>query len=442
MSNDAHSSPNRDDVDVVLPYPRLAILGLQHVLVMYANAVALPLIIGGTLGLPKEQIAFLINADLFACGIATLIQSVGIGPFGIRLPVIMGVTAVAIQPLLSIAAMPGVGITGIYGSVLVAGLYGLLISAFVPRIIRFFPPVVTGTILAMIGLALIRVAAGWAGGGAGSTNFGAPATIMVAGIVLLAVLIVSRFGRGFLANVAVLVGIVIGYAISSWLGWTSLEGLGNEAWFRVVTPFAFGMPTFHLVPCLILCIVMTIVFVEATGMFYALSVMTGRQISPNDIKRGLRADALGTVIGGVFNTFPYLSYSQNVGLVGLTGVHSRWVCAAAGIIMLILGLIPKIAFIAASIPQAVLGGASIIMFGMVAATGIRILANVDYEGKGNRNALLIAASLGIGLIPMVQPTFFAAVPAPLQPIFKDPIIMTAFAAILFNLLLNRQQRLN
>jgi len=232
----------------------------------------------------------------------------------------------------------------------------------------------------------------------------------------------------------------VGYAISSWMGWTSLQGLGDEPWVRLVTPLAFGWPTFHLVPCLIMCLVMTVVFVEATGMFFALSVMTGRPIDSIDIKRGLRADALGTVIGGLFNTFPYLSYSQNVGLVALTGVHSRWVCASAGVIMLVLGLIPKVAFIAASIPQVVLGGASLVMFGMVAATGIRILSQVKYDGAGNRNALIVAVALGVGLIPIVQPGFFSAIPVSLQPVFKDPILLSAIAAIVLNALMTGRSK--
>src|ERR1700760_3704546 len=146
MSNDVHP------VDEVLPLPKLFALGLQHVLVMYANAVAVPLILGGALHLPKEQIAMLINADLFACGIATLIQTIGIGPFGIRLPIIMGVTAVAISPMLAMAAMPGLGLTGIYGAVIVGGLFGLLVAPVMQHAPRFFPPVVTGTIITMIGI--------------------------------------------------------------------------------------------------------------------------------------------------------------------------------------------------------------------------------------------------------------------------------------------------
>jgi len=431
---DAGQQP-QDGVDAVLPAPRLLVLGLQHVLVMYANAIAVPLIIGGALKLPKDQIALLINADLFACGIATLIQTIGLGPFGIRLPVIMGVTAVAIQPMLAMAAMPGVGLDGIYGAVIAGGVYGLLVVPLVGRLMRFFPPVVTGTILTMIGIALTRVAVGWAGGGTGTADFGAPGTVAVAAGVLAAVLLLARFGPGFLANIAVLLGIGLGYGVTLGLGWTTFDGIGAEPWLRVVLPLQFGTPSFHLVPCLIMCLVMTIVFIEATGMFLALSVMTGRPVGTEDIRRGLRADALGTLIGGLFNTFPYLSYSQNVGLVGLTGVHSRWVCASAGGIMLLLGLVPKIAFVAASIPQPVLGGASLVMFGMVAATGIRILAQVDYARPGSRDALIIAVSLGLGLIPIVQPAFFRAVPDALQPIVKDPILLTAIASLTLNALL-------
>jgi NCS2 family nucleobase:cation symporter-2 len=185
-----------------------------------------------------------------------------------------------------------------------------------------------------------------------------------------------------------------------------------------------------------MCLVMTIVFIEATGMFLALGAMTGRTIGAEDIKRGLRADSLGTLIGGIFNTFPYVSYSQNIGLVGVTGVYSRWVCVAGGIIMLALGLIPKMAFIVASVPQCVLGGAGFIMFGMVAATGIKILASVDYA-KNRNNTLVVAISLGFGIIPIVSPNFFRIMPAELKPIFGDAIIMTSISALLLNAYFNR-----
>jgi uric acid transporter len=423
-------------VDAVLPAPRMAALGLQHVLVMYANAVAVPLILGGALHLPKDQLALLINADLFACGIATLIQTIGIGPFGIRLPIIMGVTAVAISPMLAMAAMPGLGLTGIYGAVIVGGLFGLLVAPVMQHALRFFPSVVTGTIITMIGISLMRVGIAWAGGGAAAADFGAGGYLAIAALVLSVILVIIKFASGFLQNMSVLIGIVVGYLTTIALGWTDFSGIQQEPWIRVVLPLQFGLPTFSIVPCLIMCLVMTIVFIEATGMFLALGVMTGRKIVPTDITRGLRADSLGTLIGGVFNTFPYVSYSQNIGLVGVTGVYSRWVCATGGVIMLALGLVPKLAFIVASVPQCVLGGAGFIMFGMVAATGIKILSTVDYNTQRN-NVLIVAISIGFGVIPIVSPNFFRIMPGELKPIFGDAIIMTSIAAVLLNAYFNR-----
>ncbi len=430
---------SRHPVDEILPLPRLFALGLQHVLVMYANAVAVPLILGGALHLPKDQLALLINADLFACGVATLVQTIGIGPFGIRLPIIMGVTAVAISPMLAIAAIPGVGLPGIYGAVLVGGAFGLCAAPFVKYVLRFFPAVVTGTIITMIGVVLTRVGVNWAGGGAGAADFGAPAYLAIAGLVLAVILLVVKLATGFVQNMAVLIGIATGYVLTIALGWPDFSGIQNEAFFRIVLPLQFGIPQFYLVPCLTMCLVVTIVFIEATGMFLALGAMTGRKVDAEDVTRGLRADALGTVIGAVFNTFPYVSYSQNIGLVGVTGVYSRWVCVAGGVIMLALGLVPKLAFIVASVPPCVLGGAGFVMFGMVAATGIRILSTVDFAGQRN-NALIVAISIGFGLIPIVSPNFFHVFPDALKPIFGDGIILTSITAVLLNAFFNKTNR--
>jgi NCS2 family nucleobase:cation symporter-2 len=285
----------------------------------------------------------------------------------------------------------------------------------------------------------MRVGVNWAGGGAGAVDFGAPRYLAVAGFVLAVILLALRFAHGFFQNLAVLSGIVAGYVVTIALGWADLSGIQNEPILRVVTPLRFGLPEFYLVPCLIMCLVMTIVFIEATGMFLALGAMTGRKITADDVTRGLRADSLGTVIGAIFNTFPYVSYSQNIGLVAVTGIYSRWVCVAGGVVMLILGLIPKLAFIVASIPPCVLGGAGFIMFGMVAATGIKILATVDYAKQRN-SVLVIAISIGFGLIPIVAPTFFHAFPEALKPIFGDGIILTSIAAVALNVFFNPTDR--
>ena len=460
-------------VDEKLPAPRLAALGLQHVLVMYAGAVAVPLIIGRALKLSPEQVAMLISADLFCCGLVTLIQSLGLGRhFGIRLPVMMGVTFAAVGPLVAMAnATPGPdGARAIFGAIIGAGLVSIALAPIMSRLLRFFPPVVTGTIITIIGISLMRVGIGWAMGGpaplaqsvdvprlvamvdaakavqatavaAGAAaasaplklagpvpmldnpNYGALDHLAVAAFVLAVILLISRYARGFVANISVL------------LGKMGFDKVAKAHWFDIVTPFAFGVPTFDPLMILTMSLVMVVVMIESTGMFLALADITGKKIGQAELSAGLRTDGLGTVIGGLFNTFPYTSFSQNVGLVGVTGVKSRWVCVAAGLIMLVLGLLPKMAALVESVPTFVLGGAGLVMFGMVAATGVRILANVDF--KGNRhNLYIVAIAIGAGMIPLVAPRWTQQMPHGLHPLLESGILLTAIAAVLLNLYFN------
>ncbi|MBS0517952.1 MAG: purine permease [Proteobacteria bacterium] len=422
-------------VDEKLPLPRLLPLGLQHVLVMYAGAVAVPLILGGALKLPKDQVAVLINADLFACGLVTLIQSIGFRGFGIRLPVMMGVTFAAVGPMLAMAADPRLGLLGIYGAVIGSGVFGVLIAPFISRLLPLFPPLVTGTIIAVIGISLMRVGINWAAGGIGSPRFGDPTYLAVSFLVLLVILGITKYLTGFIANVAVLLGLVAGFLIAMILGEVSFAGVAEARWIEPVYPFQFGMPKFELLSILTMCLVMIVVMIESTGMFLALGELTDRKITPDDLTRGLRVDGLGTLIGGIFNTFPYTSFSQNVGLIGITGVRSRWVTAAAGVIMLVLGLFPKVATVVASVPQFVLGGAGIVMFGMVCATGVRILSRVDFRGRPN-NAYVVAISIGLGMIPLVSEKFFARMPAALGPLLHSGILLASVSAVILNAYFN------
>jgi xanthine permease len=438
-------------VDEKLPSGKLFALGIQHVLVMYAGAIAVPLIVGGALHLPKDQIAFLINADLFCCGLVTLIQSLGIWKFGIRMPVMMGVTFAAVGPMVAMAGNPELGILGIYGAVIAAGLFGLLITPFMSRAVRYFPPVVTGTIITVIGISLMRVGINWAAGGQAmifdaatkamvpNPQYGAPENLAIALFVLVSIMLMTKYLKGFLANISVLLGMVLGFLISLAAGKVHLDGLGQAGWFAFITPFHFGMPTFDLGAIVTMCLVMIVTMVESTGMFLALSDLTGKKISQQDLANGLRADSIGTVIGGVFNTFPYTSFSQNIGLVGVTGVRSRFVCAAAGVILLAFGLFPKMAHLAASIPVYVLGGAGIVMFGMVIATGIRILGNADLNGNRN-NLFIVAISIGVGMIPLVAPKFFQQLPHWLSSIVDSGILLATIAAVLLNLFFNGEGR--
>ena len=464
-------------VDEKLPAPRLAALGLQHVLVMYAGANAVPLIVGRALKLSPEQVALLISADLFCCGLVTLIQSLGFGRwFGIRMPVMMGVTFAAVGPMVAFAnAMPGPdGARAIFGAIIGAGVISIALAPVVSKLLRFFPPVVTGTIIAIIGISLMRVGVGWAmggppnlaqsvdvpklvamvdaakasaatGGGAvklsgpipmvDSRTYGALDNMAIAGVVLLLILLLVRFMKGFVANISVLLGIVAGCIMAIALGKMNFDKVAKAHWFDVVTPFAFGPPTFDLVMILTMTLVMIVVMIESTGMFLALSDLTGKPVTQTELAAGLRTDGLGTLIGGVFNTFPYTSFSQNVGLVGVTGVKSRYVCVAGGVIMIVLGLLPKMAAFVESIPTFVLGGAGLVMFGMVAATGIRILATVDF--KGNRhNLYIVALSIGFGLIPLVAPRWTQQMAHGLHPLLESGILLTAVAAVVLNIFFN------
>ncbi len=436
-------------VDERLPIARLLPLAIQHVLVMYAGAVAVPLIIGRAVNLPPEQVAFLISADLFACGLATIVQSLGFPGVGIRMPVMMGVTFASVGPMLSMAASPEIGLLGIYGSVIAAGFFGVIAAPFVSRLLPLFPPVVTGTIILVIGVSLMRVGINWAGGGlqtftkvidgtpAAVPNpaFGQLTGLAIALFVLIVILALIKWGEGFVANVAVLLGIVVGAAVAAALGLMHFEKVGTAEWFAVVVPFHFGVPQFYPIPIITMCIVMVVVMIESLGMFLALGEITGKPIAQADLTRGLRADGVGTILGGIFNTFPYTSFSQNVGLVGVTGVRSRYITVTGGVVMLVLGVLPKMAALVEAVPQVVLGGAGLVMFGMVAATGARILTGVNFKANAN-NLFIVAVSVGFGMIPLVAPAFFHNMPHELQPLLESGILLSAVVSVILNVFFN------
>lgn len=418
-----------------VPPMALGLLGLQHVLVMYAGAVAVPLIVGRALKLPPEQVATLVSADLFACGLATLIQSWGLPGVGVRMPVMMGVTFAAVTPMIAIGTNADLGLTAVYGAVIASGLFAFLAAPLVGRLLPLFPPVVTGTIILVIGVSLMRVGVNWAAGGVGNPDFGAPLYLAIAAFVLAVILAITRYAAGFASSASVLIGIVLGMVVAGLCGLVDLGRVAAAPWLDVVRPFAFGLPTFDPVSIVTLCIVMIVVMIESTGMFLALSEITGDPVGAARLTRGLRADGLGTLVGGVFNTFPYTSFSQNIGLVGVTGVRSRHVTVVAGVIMLGLGLVPKLAALAEAVPQCVLGGAGLVMFGMVGATGARILGAVDFAGNRN-NLFVVAVSVGFGMIPLVAPTFFRQMPHALHPLLESGILLSAIAAVALNLFFN------
>ena len=469
-SYDAGREARVHAVDEVLPAPKLITLGFQHVLVMYAGAIAVPLIVGRALNLPPEEVAFLISADLFVCGIVSIIQSFGATQyFGIKLPVMMGVTFASVGPMVAIAtSMPGhEGARALFGSIIAAGIIGILIAPVVSKMLRFFPPVVTGTLILTIGISLMPIGINWIFGlqvGPTAPNvvdpeaaawlesaraagdvpasvalaatvpnplYASGRNILIALLVLGTILVVSRYAKGFLANIAVLVGIAVGGIVAAALGMMQFDKVATAEWFAFIKPLHFGMPTFDPIMILTMLLVMLVTMIESTGMFLALGDMCKKPITQKSLAAGLRADGLGTAIGGLFNTFPYTSFSQNVGLVGVTGIRSRYVCVAGGAIMIVLGLIPKMGALVESLPTTVLGGAGLVMFGMVAATGVRILSRVDFAGN-RHNLFIVAISIGMGMIPMIAPHFNQWMPHAIHPLIHSGILLAAITAVLLN----------
>jgi NCS2 family nucleobase:cation symporter-2 len=309
--------------------------------------------------------------------------------------------------------------------------------------------VVTGTIILVIGISLMRVGINWAGGGLPTLtkmvdgvpgafpnpSYGQLQGLGIALFVLLVILGLIKWGSGFVSNVAVLLGIVAGAVLAAALGGMHLDKVSAASWGAIVIPFHFGMPQFHLVPIITMCIVMIVVMIESLGMFLALGEITGKTVNRDALTRGLRADGVGTLLGGIFNTFPYTSFSQNVGLVSVTGVRSRWVTVTGGAIMLLLGLLPKMAALVEAVPLVVLGGAGLVMFGMVAATGARILTTVDFR-ENRFNLFVVAISVGFGMIPLVAPNFFKNLPHDLHPLLESGILLCALVAVVLNAFFN------
>ncbi len=426
-------------VDEVLPASRLAVYGAQHVLAFYAGAVIVPILLAAAIGLRGDDLVYLISADLFTCGIASIIQAVGFWQVGVRLPLLQGVTFTAVAPMISIGNAEGGGVDGllaIYGAVIVAGVCTFLLAPYYSRLLRLFPPVVTGTVILVIGAALLPVAAQQAGGGNPSAkDFGSFQNLELAGATLLFIIVLQRVFRGrFLATVAVLLGLVFGTAVATIFGITDFSGVDDAKALGVTTPFHFGAPTFGIAAIVSMLIVMFITAVETTGDVFATGEIVEKPIRRNDIARALRADGLATTLGGVLNSFPYTCFAENVGLVRLTRVKSRWVVATAGAIMIVLGLFPKIAAVVASMPAAVLGGAAIVMFGTVAVIGIQTLSRVDFHD--DRNVIIVAVSLGFALIPVAFPTFYKHFDNDVQTIVGSGITMGSFSAIVLNLFLN------
>ncbi|MFD5203404.1 nucleobase:cation symporter-2 family protein [Streptomyces sp. NPDC058375] len=422
-------------VDEKLPPARLVPAALQHIAAMYAGVVTPPLIIGQAVGLDTAGMTRLIAASLLIAGLATILQTVGLGRFaGNRLPFVNAASSAGIAPMLAIAetSAPGRQLPAIYGAVLVAGVFCLAVGPFFGRLLRFFPPLVTGVVITLIGVTLMPVPVAWAqGGDATAADFGAMKYLALAAFTLVVILLIQRFGRGFLKQVALLMGMFVGTLAAIPFGLADFSALKSAPLAALPTPFAFGAPEFQPAAILSLCIVMLVLMTESSAGMLALGEICDRRTDGRTITRGLRTDGIATLLGPVFGGFPTSAFAQNVGVVSLTRVRSRYVVAAAGGALLVLGAFPVLGAVVSLVPMPVLGGAGIVLFGSIAVSGIRTLSEAGLDDSSN--IILVAVALGAGIIPLAAPTFYAGFPAWAQTVLGSGISAGALVAVVLNL---------
>ncbi|WP_010650245.1 nucleobase:cation symporter-2 family protein [Oceanobacillus massiliensis] len=411
---------------------KTAALGFQHVLAMYAGAILVPLIVGESLGLTAEQLTYLVAIDILMCGVATILQVVSNRYFGIGLPVVLGCTFTAVGPMIAIGVQ--YGISAIYGAIIVSGVFVVLISGFFGKLVRFFPPVVTGTVVTIIGITLIPVAINNLGGGEGAPDFGSLTNISLGFGTLLFIILMYRFAEGFVKSISILIGLIVGTIVAACMGKVDFTAVAEASYFHMVQPFYFGSPTFEWSAIITMVLVAMVSLVESTGVYFALSDITEKKLDEKDLSKGYRAEGLAIFLGGIFNAFQYTAFSQNVGLLQMTGVKSRKVILVTGAMLITLGFIPKIAALTTIIPTAVLGGAMIAMFGMVIAQGIKMLGKVITNSP--ENSMIIACSVGMGLGVTVVPEIFAQLPSGIQILTSNGIVAGSVTAITLNIVFN------
>ncbi|PKH21239.1 uracil permease [Enterobacterales bacterium CwR94] len=408
--------------------------GLQHVLTMYGGIIAPPLIIGSAAGLQTAQIGLLVTAALFVSGCATLLQALGVPGFGSRLPLVQGVSFASVATLVAMVTTGG-GLPVVFGAIIASALLGLLIAPFFAHIIRFFPPVVTGTVITVIGLSLMPVAARWAmGGNMNSADWGSPGNIGLAALVLAVILLLNKVGGPGIKRLSVLLAMAVGTLYAWATGAASFTGVGKGDWLALPGMLTFGLPVFDVAAILSMLLIVLVLLTETTAGLIAIGEIVETDVDGKRIAAGLRADMLTSALAPLFNSFPQSAFAQNIGLVAMTGIKSRFVVAAGGGILLMLGLLPVLGRLVASIPMPVLGGAGVVLFGTVAASGIRTLAKVNY--KDNMNLVIVATAIAFGMIPIVMPTFYDRFPVWVQTLFHSGISAACMVALVLNLLFN------
>lgn len=409
------------------------VLGLQHLLAMYSGSILVPMMIGQALGYNSEQLTYLVSTDIFMCGVATFLQLQLNKYFGIGLPVVLGVAFQSVAPLTIIGQSHGSG--AMFGALIVSGIFVILISGIFSKLANYFPAIVTGSVITTIGLTLIPVAIGNMGNNETNPTL---ESLTLALITVLIILVVNIFTKGFLKSISILLGLVIGTLIASGMGQVNFAPVSQAPLLHIPTVFYFGAPTFEFSSIVMMCIIATVSMVESTGVYLALSDITKDPIDETRLRNGYRAEGLAVLLGGVFNTFPYTGFSQNVGLVKMSGIKTRLPIYYAAGFLVLLGLLPKFGALAQIIPSPVIGGAMIVMFGFVSLQGMQMLARVDFVNN-EHNFLIAAVSIAVG-VGFNNSNLFNSLPTAFRMFFSNGIVMASILVVVLNAILNRKKR--
>ncbi|MED4533157.1 nucleobase:cation symporter-2 family protein [Metabacillus fastidiosus] len=418
--------------DEKLPLAKLLPLGFQHLMTMVGSFIV-PVIIGTAIGLDAKSLAYLVSAVLFTSGVAILIQVIGISKgIGSRLPFVMGSSFITLGPMILIGKQ--YGMPTLFGSIIGSGIIIILLSFFLDKLLLLFPKVVTGTFITIMGITLAPVAFEELAGGHGSENYGSPENYIVGLIVLAIIVLLHKFGRGFMKTMSILIGLFVGTVIAGFLGMIDFQPIANASWGQVVTPFYFGTPVFDLTAIFTMTVFCIINLIQCFGSFSIIDETFGTQTSTKTVVRGLRGQAVAQVVSGAFNSVPHAFLNENIGVMALSGAKSRLVPITTGVMLIVLSFLPKFSAAITAIPQSVRGGAMLAIFGMVIAAGISILSKVNFSE--NYNSIIIGTSAAIGVGSQYTADAFTKMPWMLEMLFSNGLFSASVAAVLMNLVLN------
>lgn len=405
------------------------LLAFQHILAAFAGIIAVPLVVGTALNFSVAQTSAMVSATIFASGITTFIQSKGIGPIGSRLPGMMGTDFTFVNPTIQVGSQ--FGLAGIVGATISGSFVEIILSRFIKPLMRFFPPLITGIVVSLIGITLLPVSVDWAAGGFGAADYGSLRNLSIAAIVMLFTLFLNHYGKGMISTASVFLGMIFGYIICLPLGMVDLASVQEAAWISLPQIFQEGIK-FDLASTLAFVPAYLVSTIGTVGIMIAIGESSQAEVSSERAAAGVLADGVGSMISGVFGGGANTAFSQNVGLITLTKVASRHVMILAGILLTLIGIFPKISALIAVMPTPVLGGVGVIMFGLVAAQGLKTLSQIHL---GDRELLIIALSFAMGIGVTVRPEILANLPKALQMVFSSGISTGTLVALILNIIL-------